>query len=387
MIAFTLRKDETLARLDFPSFWQSEAGGASLHRGENLIRSPLRKDAHASFSLNTETGLWHDFGTGEGGDIISFVQRRYGYDFPAALEYIASRYCGNSISPPVLHEPEKAACIRKGRKEEYTFREIVQNGLSNRGKVFKCIEPPDYYNTPGAVDCFHSIYLHSREILSHIEEQKGKIAGYCGAVWLRELPFDIDFKDGTLQQNIGKALVETRKLLQTLKSFGLSFNLKFSGNKGFHASFPSPMLDRISGYADTPARVEWLARKIAAGIEGMDFSIYGNATRLLRSPNSVNSKSGLYAIPLTEAEIFTLSAEEIIALAAKPRRLIPWPVKCFSRLIGEQLVINADGSAVFESGVTFTQTEIKMLKSEKDKAAIAAIYKAKAVFGGDVERG
>jgi hypothetical protein len=116
-------------------------------------------------------------------------------------------------------------------------------------------------------------------------------------------------------------------------------------------------------------------------------SIYGYATHLIRSANSINSKSGLYAIPLTEADIFYLSADEIIRLAEKPRHLRNYPIKCFSRLIGEPFVINGDGSAVFDSGVIFPYPEIKILKSESDKKAIAAIYKVKAVFGGDLERG
>ena len=386
MIASTLCKEEIFARLDYSAFWQSEAGGAPLHRGENLIHSPLTKDAHASFSINTNTGLWHDFGTGEGGDIISFVQLRYGYDFPASLEYIASRYCGSPVPRDYSPAHGKPACLRYGSKTDYRFREIVKNGLTNRGNVIECLEPPDYYHSPGSVDCSHSIYLHSREFITHIEQHQGKVAGYSRAVWLRELPFDIDFKEGSLQQKIDRALIETRKLLQKIKSFGLPFDIKFSGSKGFHTTIAPSALDRLSGYPDTPKRVENLARKISAGIEGMD-SIYGHATHLIRSVNSINPKSGLYAIPLTEAEIFYLSAEKIIRLAEKPRRLQNYPIRCFSRLIGEPFVINGDGSVVFESGVTFPYSEIKMLKSETDKKAIAAIYKVKAVFGGDLERG
>lgn len=38
---------------------------------EYVVRSPLRDDKHAgSFGVNLATGQWHDFATGEGGDLI-----------------------------------------------------------------------------------------------------------------------------------------------------------------------------------------------------------------------------------------------------------------------------------------------------------------------------
>jgi hypothetical protein len=38
-------------------------------------RSPLREERHPSFSLSPDGLLWHDFTTGEGGDVVSFVKR------------------------------------------------------------------------------------------------------------------------------------------------------------------------------------------------------------------------------------------------------------------------------------------------------------------------
>ncbi len=46
--------------------------------GEVSMRNPYRDDKNPSFSVNTDTGLWHDFATGEGGgvlDLYAKVQR------------------------------------------------------------------------------------------------------------------------------------------------------------------------------------------------------------------------------------------------------------------------------------------------------------------------
>jgi hypothetical protein len=364
------------------SFWKSETG-VNLREGENLICSPLRKDAHPSFAVNTDTGLWFDHGTGQGGNIFDFVMVRYGFSFQEAKKII-EQHCG------IL--PEKGAIqknkgikksIKQGVKEDYCFFEIVKNGIYNRGVFKQLSEIPDYYTTPGAVDCFHSIYRHSTEIVSY-QNQHGDLKGYSGSVWCSEMVFDIDRKEGTIQENISKALEGLKKLVQVLKTFGLLFRIKFSGNKGFHCSFSLPVLDKISGFTDTPQRVELLARKMARSIEGIDFQIYSSATHLIRSLNSINSKSGFYAIPLTEADIYTLSPAQIIELAAKPRKIISYPVQGYSRLINESFSINADGSVIFQSGVSFTKNEIGKLRNERNKDAIKKIFFLKNTFQGEI---
>ena len=46
--------------------------------GVNLMYlSPLRKEKHASFKINTELNLWYDFGIGRGGNIIDLAELLY----------------------------------------------------------------------------------------------------------------------------------------------------------------------------------------------------------------------------------------------------------------------------------------------------------------------
>ena len=48
--------------------------------GEYATLSPLRKDEHVksgTFSINVNTGLWHDKATGEGGNFFDLVARAF----------------------------------------------------------------------------------------------------------------------------------------------------------------------------------------------------------------------------------------------------------------------------------------------------------------------
>jgi hypothetical protein len=166
------------------------------------------------------------------------------------------------------------------------------------------------------------VYLHSNKILAYKEHNNGKIAGYKGPVWCREIIFDIDHSGNEFIENISLSLDSAKSLIQLLKNAGLiSINTAYSGNKGFHVTASSQLLDKLSGFYDTPLRLQYLAHKLAGNISGIDYCIYGNSTRLIRSLNTINAKSGLYKIPLFEDEINTLSPEEIISLARNPRKL------------------------------------------------------------------
>lgn len=53
---------------------------------------PFHDERTPSFHVRPQVGLWHCFGCGEGGDVISFVQKIDGLGFAEAVEYLAGRY-------------------------------------------------------------------------------------------------------------------------------------------------------------------------------------------------------------------------------------------------------------------------------------------------------
>ena len=52
---------------------------------------PFHGEKNPSFKVNPNTGLWHCFGCGEGGDVFSYVQKRENLEFPDAIRYLADR--------------------------------------------------------------------------------------------------------------------------------------------------------------------------------------------------------------------------------------------------------------------------------------------------------
>lgn len=58
--------------------------------GEYRGRCPFHEEREPSFQVNRHKGLWHCFGCGAGGDIISFVRRREGVGFREALALLSA---------------------------------------------------------------------------------------------------------------------------------------------------------------------------------------------------------------------------------------------------------------------------------------------------------
>src|SRR6201993_3743523 len=53
--------------------------------------SPWTNEKTASFIVSPEKQIWHDFSSGKGGDMFSFVMEVEGLDFRGALELLARR--------------------------------------------------------------------------------------------------------------------------------------------------------------------------------------------------------------------------------------------------------------------------------------------------------
>ncbi len=53
--------------------------------------SPFKQERTPSFIVSPEKNIWHDFSTGEGGDVFSFVMKMEGVSFSEALEMLARR--------------------------------------------------------------------------------------------------------------------------------------------------------------------------------------------------------------------------------------------------------------------------------------------------------
>jgi len=90
---------------------------AQLNRKGNVLLccSPLRDDKDPSFAVYPNTESWFDFGTGEGGDVFEYIQKKIGCSFSEAVEILAER-CGlepywlkKDFSDSEIHDEETSS--------------------------------------------------------------------------------------------------------------------------------------------------------------------------------------------------------------------------------------------------------------------------------------
>jgi hypothetical protein len=95
------------------------------HGDECWYLSPYREERTPSFHVNTRKGVWHDFGTGHGGDIFTLAGELSGSDgFMAQARFIAGVY-GGTIPEYVGQKREKESVRTEMRKEPSRFEEVV----------------------------------------------------------------------------------------------------------------------------------------------------------------------------------------------------------------------------------------------------------------------
>ena len=167
---------------------------------------------------------------------------------------------------------------------------------------------------------YRSYFLHSEEILeyynSHYDDKGNKtLSDYVGCVLSEELKIDIDEKEDSLDQVRG--LLKKWEAVYDLDLRHIRVN--FSGSKGFHIRIPAELFGGFEPSEELPAIHKQIALDLTEGVK-IDESVY-KTTGLFREVNSINKKSGLFAVPLSINEVFTLSYDEIKQLAKAQREI------------------------------------------------------------------
>ena len=178
---------------------------------------------------------------------------------------------------------------------KFKFVEVVTGSAANRGKFLE-VEHNwliDYYGKENPVDCYHSAFMHTNDYVQHYKQKKEN--KYDGAVGSEILYWDLDNTD------LDVALTDVKKLYQNLLSLECNTNniyVYYSGCKGFHIVYLCPELAYLSEHhKDINNIVKNACSIIAKGLSSFDGRIY-DKTRIFRSPNSINSKTGLYKVLL-----------------------------------------------------------------------------------------
>jgi hypothetical protein len=92
----------------------------------------------------------------------------------------------------------------------------------------------------------------------------------------------------------------------------------FSGNKGFHVVVPCEVFRPFHSPYILSLYKRMAEKAEQAGVRSIDRGVY-TKKRIWRLPNSINSKSQLYKIPLFFEELRDMSINRILELAKEPR--------------------------------------------------------------------
>jgi len=125
----------------------------------------------------------------------------------------------------------------------------------------------------------------------------------------------------------------------------------FSGSKGFHIIIPHEILG-IEPETNLNETFKYFALGMAYIINGkkvsaakkdsIDIKIY-DRKRLFRIPNSINSKSGKYKVPISIDQLYQFSYSDIMEWASKPRILNNIELPSYSAIAAEgfQAIVDA----------------------------------------------
>ena len=166
------------------------------------------------------------------------------------------------------------------------IREYAQS-LSNRGHF---LDEMEVSNMKGGRDKFMSLFCYDESVKEYVKK-KGKIAGYDGIIYLaKEHILDVD----------GESFIEAKDatvdLIALLDDLNVPRRIYFSG-RGFHIS-----IDQASFMWEPHKELHNYVKEAlnAKGIFNFADSSVTDKTRLIRVNNTINTKSGLYKVEMTQ---------------------------------------------------------------------------------------
>ena len=209
--------------------------------------------------------------------------------------------------------------------------------LSNRHYFQESSEINNWMGLDG--DTFMSLYDYDDSIKAHYGATK-KLSGFNGLIYMPdEFILDVDGK------SLEDAKLKCQGLIQLLNDLDIPRKLFFSGT-GFHVNIPSDAF-RWQPAADLHIKVKH-ALKNAGIFEYADPSVT-DKVRLIRVPNTRNSKSGLYKVQIQESQLNDM--DKVISHAKYPKDLDDKPLECnpVFDVLSNTVKIKADESPQFIS--------------------------------------
>lgn len=90
---------------------------------------PFHNEKTASFIVSPAKGIWHCFGCGEGGNMVSFIMKKEGKSYPEAIKWIAEKY---KIDVEYVSED-----ISEERKKELDERKDLKNCMKFAAEFYR----------------------------------------------------------------------------------------------------------------------------------------------------------------------------------------------------------------------------------------------------------
>jgi len=157
-------------------------------------------------------------------------------------------------------------------------------------------------------ELYRSLFSFGEEIKDYVRKT-GSVSKFDGIVNIDTVVLDVDGETEERFIKLGKVL----NILDNMNVSKVNYQVYFSG-RGFHIHL-HPSLFNIE---PTTESHKDLKKVILQNFDTLVDNIY-DKMRLIRVPNTVNNKTGLYKIPLTLTEIMEATPFDIVDLAKEPR--------------------------------------------------------------------
>lgn len=191
------------------------------------------------------------------------------------------------------------------------YCEVAIGSVSNRGNIIAADSLMEVLKNNVGVELYRSYYSFDEEILDHFKKYKS-VRTYKGKHYLDKIILDVDKGHNTHEVVLLKAQNLYQRIIDDFSIQEDHIKIYFSGN-GYHLVIPDVFHFIPSN--ELSIQVKHTLEKYFPEAD----SIY-DTTRIIRVVNSLNTKSGLYKIPLTPIELFT-KYENIHSLAKQPRTI------------------------------------------------------------------
>ncbi len=205
------------------------------------------------------------------------------------------------------------------------FAAHFQKGFRNH--VVPITEVPTLVQVFSRYGCYATYFFYSDEIHTYMSAQPpgstSTLAGFTGKVWAPYFPMDLDNPDLRLVLESVKNLASF--FLHRWQVDPNGIQIYFSGAKGFHLMLNTRLFGRITPSKSLPLLFDSIRRHIAQELpsehrETVDLGIK-DRVRLLRLPNTIHERSGLYKVLIPLEELNRIHPKEVKELARKTRSL------------------------------------------------------------------